>query len=123
MAGAILQVTMLNIAPILLSQSNSKILHFHVATVNETNSSVAMGKYSLVKVLDKLQYWGLDITCITTDDHQSIKKYLKDKPCLCHQLDIWHRSKNIKTKITKLAKSKTCIELHNWIKALINRFW
>ena len=46
-----------------MSQSNSKILHFHVVTVVETSSSVAMEKYGLVKALDKLKYWGLDITC------------------------------------------------------------
>ena len=73
-----------------MSQSNSKMLHFHVVTVDESSS--------LVKALDKLQHWGFDITCMTTVDHQSIKKYLKDKPSLCPQLDIWHKSKNIKKK-------------------------
>ena len=40
----------------IMSRSNSKILHFHVVTVVETSSSVAMEKYGLVKALDKLQY-------------------------------------------------------------------
>ena len=94
----------------IMSQSNLKILHFHVT----------MKKYGLVKALDKLQYWGLDITCITTDDHQSIKKYLKDKPSPCHQLDIWHKSKNITKKITCWQELRLAL---NWIKALINHFW
>ena len=73
------------------SQSNSKMLLRWL-------KPAAMEKYGFVKAFNKLQYWGLDITCTTTDDHQSIKKYLKNRPSPCHQLDIWQKSKNIKKK-------------------------
>ena len=99
-----------------MSQSNSKILHFHVVTMTETSSSVAIENYGIIKSLDKLQYWDLDIACIR------LSSVNKEIPSPCHQLNIWQKPKNIKKKLTKLAKSKTCIELQNWIKALINRF-
>ena len=107
----------------LMNQTNSKILHFHVVSVDQTTSSVAMEKCGLIKTLDMLECRGLNIHSITTDDHQSIKKYLKDKKSPRHQLDIWHKSKNIKKKITKLAKNKLNSELQTWSKSLINHFW
>ena len=40
-----------------------------------------------------------------------------------HQFDIWHVSKNLKKKLTKIAKKKCCSELHYWIKSIVNHFW
>ena len=78
-------------------------MHFHVVSVAETGTSAAMEKHGLTKVLDKIDSLGVKVDCITTDDHPSVKKILRGKKER-HQLDVWHKSKNIKKKITKLAK-------------------
>ena len=40
-----------------------------------------------------------------------------------HQFDIWHVTKNIKKKMVKKAKNKSCPELFCWVKAIVNHFW
>ena len=107
----------------IMDQLTSKILHFRVVTAKETTSSNAMELHALKKVLEKLSELGIAINCITTDDHPSIKKYLKSAKKPPHQLDSWHKGKNIKKKLTKAAKKKSCRDLQGWIKSIVNHFW
>ena len=48
-----------------------------------------------------------------------MRKFLKH---ILHQFDVWHVGKNIKKKLVKLAKKKSCRSLNQWIKAIINHF-
>ena len=107
----------------IMDQHTSKILHFQVVTVRETGSSNAMELHGLVKVLAQLEEFDINIDCLTTDEHPSIKKYLRGKSNPRHQLDVWHKSKNIKKKLTKAANNKFCTELQGWIKSILNHFW
>jgi len=107
----------------IMDESTSKVIHFHVVSAKETTSSNAMELYGLKKVIEKMNGLGIKIGCFTTDDHQGIKKYLKSSCETTHQLDIWHKGKNIKKKLTKAAKQKDCNDLNGWIKSIINHFW
>ena len=80
----------------IMDQLTSKILHFHVVTVRETSSSNAMELHGRIKVLEKIAEFGIEVDCLTTADHPSIKKYLKNPSKPKHQLDVWHKGKNIK---------------------------
>ena len=95
----------------IMDQLTSKIIHFHVVAVRETGTSNAMEMYGLIKVLEKVESFGIDIDCLITDEHPSIKKYLREKLKPRHQLDVWHKSKNIKKKLTKEANNKSFNEL------------
>ena len=44
-------------------------------------------------------------------------------PHICHQFDIWHRSKNMKKKLVKISKKKEVRDLQPWIKSILNHFW
>ena len=79
-----------------MDQLTSKIIHFHVVTVRETGTSNTMEMNGLIKVLEKVESFGIDIYCLTADENPSIKKYLREKLKPRHQLDVWHKSKNIK---------------------------
>ena len=107
----------------IMDQLTSKILHFHVVTVREKSSSNAMEQHGLIKVLEKISEFGIEVDCLTTDDHPSIKKYLKNPSKPQHQLDVWHKGKNIKKRLTKAANSKNCNYLQGWIKSIVNHFW
>ena len=61
-----------------MDQLTSKIVHFHVVTVGETTSSNAMELLGLKKVLEKLSSFQLNVSCLTTDDHPSIKNHLRE---------------------------------------------
>ena len=51
-------------------------------------------------------------------------KYLKeDEPQINHQFDVWHFSKNIKSKLTATGKKSSCTALQKWTKSIINHFW
>ena len=46
-----------------------------------------------------------------------------ERPDICHQFDIWHVSKNIKQKILKASKKKSCSILIKWLNSICNHFW
>lgn len=46
----------------------------------------------------------------------------KEHPQIKHQSHVWRVAKNIKKKIVKKAKLKSCSELFDWIKAIVNHF-
>ena len=78
----------------IMDELTSKILLFHIVTVAETGSYSSMEKLGLIKVLEKSDSLQLDLGCITTDEHPSIKKYLCEKRKK-HQLDVWHKVQNL----------------------------
>ena len=72
--------------------------------------------YSL---LEKLKDWNIDIHTLTTDQHLQIRCF----PEICHQFDVWHKSKGIKKKLFKAAKKKANSDLIPWICSIVNHFW
>ena len=108
----------------LMDSTTNQIICFFVADVANAGNSAAMEKYGLIKTLDFLEETDVNVACLTTDRHISIRKYMReDRSIILHQFDIWHVSKSVKKKLTKAAKKKGCNELSGWIKSIINHFW
>ncbi len=108
----------------LMNEVNNEIIDFFIAHVRNSKNSQNMEKYGLKYLLKYLQDRGLTINMLTTDQHLQIRKFLKTEyPKICHQYDIWHRSKNLKKKLVKVAKKKAFSDLNPWIKSIVNHFW
>ena len=42
---------------------------------------------------------------------------------ITHQFDVWHFVKNIKKRLHKVGKNKSCENLQKWTKSISNHFW
>ena len=74
--------------------------------------------------MEKFRKKEISISSLTTDRHVQIRSYMKkEHPQIKHQFDVWHFAKNIKKKIVKKSKLKSCSELFDWVKAIVNHFW
>ena len=74
--------------------------------------------------MEKFRKKEISISSLTTDRHVQIRSYMKkEHPQIKHQFDVWHFAKNIKKKIVKKAKLKSCSELFDWVKVIVNHFW
>ena len=74
--------------------------------------------------MEKFRKKEISISSLTTDRHVQIRSYMKEEhPQIKHQFHVWHFAKNIKKKIVKKAKLKSCSELFDWVKAIVNHFW
>ena len=100
------------------------ILDFHVSHSKMAGNSQRMELNGLKEVLRRLETLGIAIASLTTDRHTQVRKFMRTiKDYIKHQFDVWHMGKNIKKKLTKAAKRKSCAELNAWIKSIINHFW
>ena len=67
---------------------------------------------------------GGGIEVVAIDHHVGIKAEMKRNFLeLEHQLDKWHLSNSITTKLTEKAKKKECADLSFWIRSISNHFW
>ena len=106
----------------LMDSTTNQLICFIVVHVANAGNSVAMEKYGLIKTLDSLEETGVNVACLTTDRHISIRKYMReDRSKILHQFDIWHVSKSVKKKLTKAAKKKVCNKLSGWACCTCNR--
>ena len=81
----------------LMDSTTNQLICFIVVHVANAGNSVAMEKYGLIKILDSLEETGVNVACLTTDRHISIRKYMReDRSKILHQFDIWHVSKSVK---------------------------
>ena len=108
----------------LMNEQNNEIIDYFISHVKIAGNSQNMEKYELKFLMDYLTVQGVNISSITTDQHLQIRKYLREQyPDVCHQYDIWHKSKNIRKKLEKVAKKKAFKDLQPWLKSIINHFW
>ena len=90
-----------------MDSETNKILDFFIAHVTNAGNSQRMEAYSFQKVINLLLDVGVIIASLTTDRHKQIKRIMREKyRDILHQFDVWHFSKNIKTKLCKAAKAK-----------------
>ena len=107
----------------LMDSQSGHILDFHISHVRVAGNSQRMELDGFKRVVDRLQEYGIKIGSITMDRHKQIRSYMrKFLKHILHQFDVWHVGKNIKKKLVKLAKKKSCRSLNQWIKAIINHF-
>ena len=108
----------------LMDSHSGYILDFHISHVRLAGNSQRMELDGFKKVVERLQDFGIKIGSITTDRHKQIRAYMrKFLKHILQQFDVWHVGKNIKKKVAKLAKKKSCRDLNEWIKAIVNHFW
>ena len=107
----------------LMDSQSGHILDFHFSHVRVAGNSQRMEWDGFKSVVDRLQEHGIKIGSITADRLKQIRSYMrKFLKHILHQFDVWHVGKNIKKKLVKLAKKKSCRSLNQWIKAIINHF-
>ena len=106
----------------LFDESLKKVIAVSLTQVTEVEGvSNRMEKARLIKVLDEVKQKNLKVEQLTNDRHLRIKKYLREQEDgIDHQLDVWHLSKSIKTKLLEVLKKKGCEELRPWIKSICN---
>ena len=108
----------------LMDQKSGIIVNTNLIHVSETGGiSTNMEKLGCERGLNDVTA-NLDVSVLATDRHLQIGPLLKKKfEKIDHQFDIWHVSKNIVKKLTKIAKQKNCGELYNWIQSIANHLW
>ena len=107
-----------------MNAKTNLILDFHIVQVSTVGNSSQMEKEGLKHHMDKFRKKEISISSLTTDRHVQIRSYKKKEHAqIKHQFDVWHVAKNIKKKIVKKAKLKSCYELFDWVKAIVNHFW
>ena len=95
-----------------------------VTQFTECGNSNRIEKYDFQKVLRGMEARDINIKQITTDRHVQIKIFMREeRPNISHQFDIWHVCKNIRKKLSKVAKKKSTSILNRWIKSIRNHFW
>lgn len=100
------------------------ILDFHISHCKMAGNSAAMELQGLKNVLRRLEDQKIKVSSLTTDRHKQVRSFLKrERKDINHQFDVWHIGRNIKKKLTKIVKKKSCIDLQPWIKSIINHFW
>ena len=109
----------------LFDQSLKKDIAVSLTQATEVEGvSNRMEKAGLIKVLDEVKQKNLKAAQLTTDQHLQIKKFLREQEeDINHQVDAWHFSKSIKTKLLKVSKKKACEKLRQWIKSISNHLW
>ena len=109
----------------LFDQSLKKDIAVSLTQATEVEGvSNRMEKAGLIKVLYEVKQKNLKAAQLTTDQHLQIKKYLREQEeDINHQVDAWHFSKSIKTKLLKVSKKKACEKLRPWIKSISNHLW
>jgi hypothetical protein len=108
----------------LMDSISGYILDFHVSHCKIAGNSARMELDGLKHVLERLGDNQVPATSLTTDRHKQVRCYIrKERNDIIHQFDVWHVGRNIKKKLSKMAKKKECQELNQWIKAIINHFW
>ena len=102
----------------LMDEKNNQITDFIIThIIGDAGNSQTIEKYGLQFLLEKLKDWNIDIHTLTTDQHLK-----KSYPEICHQFDVWHKSKGTKKKLFKAAKKKANSDLMPWIRSIVNRF-
>ena len=101
-----------------------------------------MEHMGLVRTLKFLADNSLQVATLVTDRHNQIAKYMTEvKPEIEHRFDVWHVSKgtspklmiaycllalimtDIKKKSARLAKTKECSLIDEWIKSITNHLY
>ena len=108
----------------LMNQQTNAIVAFAVTQVTEAGKSNRMEKLSFSKALNEVKQKGICINQLITDRNTGICKHMREEELkITHQFDVWHFIKNIKKRLQKVGKNKSCENLQKWAKSISNPFW
>ena len=110
----------------MMDKESEKIVDFEVCHVKQSTSSQAMEKRGFKHCLDRALNSGIPVGVVGTDRHTGIKALMRSEYKdlgVEHQVDVWHLTKNIKSKLVTKAKKKECRDLSPWIKSVTNHMW
>ena len=110
----------------MMDKESEKIVDFEVCHVKQSTSSQAMEKRGFKLCLDRALNSGIPVGVVGTGRHTDIKALMKSEYKdlgVEHQVDVWHLTKNIKSKLVTKAKKKECRDLSPWIKSVTNHMW
>ena len=108
----------------LLDQSSNRIITMSVVQVTEAKNSNRMEKLAFTRALEDLERNCIEVIQVTTDRHVQIRKFMREeRRDISHQFDVWHVSKNIKTKLLAASRKNSCKIIAKWIKSISNHFW
>lgn len=87
-------------------------------------NSNAMEPMGLSHGLFNLEEEEVNFELLATDQHSTVTSNMKkDYPIVDHEFDVWHLSKNLIKKLTKLSKKKGHEGLVPWIRHVSNHLW
>ena len=90
----------------MINQEANEIIAFSFTQVKEAENANHMEKLGLQKTLNEVIGKGIVVKQLTIDRHMQIRNYLKeDEPQIGNQFDVWHFSKNIKSKLIAAGKN------------------
>ena len=98
----------------MMDKESEKIVDFEVCHVKQSTSSQAMEKRGFKHCLDRALNSGIPVGVVGTDRHTGIKALMRSEYKdlgVEHQVDVWHLTKNIKSKLSP------------WIKSVTNHMW
>ena len=101
-----------------------KIAAMSLIQVSEVDNSNQMEKKGFIKTLLVLKDENITPTQITTNCHDQICKYMREKePGINHQFDVWHFIKNINKKLINASQKASCKLLSKWVNSIVNHLW
>ena len=110
----------------LMNQQTNEIVAYLVTQVTEAGNSNRVEKLSFTKVPSskEVKQKGICVNQLTTAGDTGICKYMREKESKITQpFDVWHVVKNIKKRLHKVGKNKSCENSQKWKKSISNHFW
>ncbi|XP_050411067.1 uncharacterized protein LOC126825423 [Patella vulgata] len=108
----------------MMDLDENKIITVELIQSNEVKSSVHMEKEGLIRCVDWLKTYNIDIGTFVSDRHLQIQKWVRENlDGTNHFYDVWHVSKGLKKKMASLSKEKECEDVGLWTKSIINHLY
>ena len=109
----------------LMDSATGLIIDYSLVQVTETGTSVAMEKERLQRCLTNISdNFNLQVATLATDRHVQIAALMKAAyPNISHQFDVWHLSKSVIKKLTKVGIKKGHSAILPWIQSISNHLW
>ncbi|XP_052097349.1 uncharacterized protein LOC127732344 [Mytilus californianus] len=86
--------------------------------------STNLEKACFLKEMKFFKDKGIKVVEVVTDAHVQIASVMKKEfPEIKHSFDVWHGTKNLGKKLTKISQEKENKELLVWIKDIVNHYW
>uniref|UniRef100_A0A3B3WQK4 Uncharacterized protein n=1 Tax=Poecilia mexicana TaxID=48701 RepID=A0A3B3WQK4_9TELE len=107
-----------------LDVASQNIIDFKVISWTQASSSNATKTNGFKEALKNIEQNGVKVITVCTDRHpQIIKEMRVNNPKKRHEFGRWHVARGVSKKLAAAAKWKSCEDLAEWIRSIINHFW